>query len=241
LSDFIDIHNHLLFGLDDGPESVEDSVALAQAMSGLGIRTAHPTPHQKVGSWTPSAEQRQQAHSDLQAALKAASCDLEVGTPAGENMWDSLFLERSDELCFPHYEGNKAFLIEFPLHHLPAQLPQRLFNYRVRRVLPVIAHVERFPDLVNKPDRLEQLRGKAALLVNLSTLGGLGGWSQRRLAKKLVERGDAHAVTTDAHGVPDIAASQKGLEWLDKRLGSREIDRLMRDNPRAILSGEIPD
>lgn len=240
LSNFVDIHCHLLAGLDDGPPALEDAVALVVALADLGFCEAHPTPHQKVGAWTPPAEQRERAHHELVAALEAAHCPVRLGRPAGENMWDSLFLKRSEDLSFPKYVGEKAFLVEFSPLHLPPHLAERLFGYRLKGLLPVIAHVERYPEIAKKPESLERLDGKAALLVNLSSLGGLGGWGQRRLAKRLVERGEVHALTSDAHGTADISFSQKGLEWLDKKLGSREIDRLLVDNPRAILAGEIP-
>jgi protein-tyrosine phosphatase len=238
---FIDLHNHVLPGLDDGAPDLAAALALVQGLEMLGFSEIHPTPHQKARAWAPSAEERDAAADALRAAAKEAGCQATLSQPAGENMWDDLFLERQDDRSFPCYEGARAFLIEFPIDALPPQLPERLFAFRVAGLLPVIAHVERFPGLLKDKRRDEAMRGKAALTVNLSTLGGLGGWSQKRFARKLVLGDRVHAIASDTHGAPDLAFGEKGLRWLEKQLRPDDVERLLTHNPRQILAGEIPD
>lgn len=241
MSGYIDIHNHVLPGLDDGAPDLEAALALLQGLEALGFSEVHPTPHQKARAWAPDAEAREAAASALEGAAREAGCTVSLGQPAGENMWDDLFLERQDDHSFPRYQGKRSFLLEFPIDALPPQLPERLFAFRVAGLLPVIAHVERFPALLKEERRAEAMRGKAALTVNLSTLGGLGGWAQKRFARKLVLADRIHAIATDAHGTPDLAFGGKGLRWLEKHLHAADIERLLIQNPRQILAGEIPD
>ncbi|MBW2735667.1 MAG: hypothetical protein JRH20_25055 [Deltaproteobacteria bacterium] len=238
---FVDIHSHILPGLDDGPTDLATSLELVQGLHALGFGIFHPTPHQKARAWAPTVEQRQQASEELRQALAKNGLELEIRQAGGENMWDDLFLERHPSCAFPCYEGDKAFLIEFTPHLLPPALPEQLFRFRVAGLLPVIAHVERYPSLVKKEAALEALEGKAALLVNLSSLGGLGGFGQKRLARQLVKKRQVHAVASDAHGDPDLHYGRKGLHWLERQLHPTEIEALLCENPIRILQGEIPE
>ena len=142
---------------------------------------------------------------------------------------------------FPTYPGSSAFLVEFPPDSLPPMLEERLFQLRVSTgLLPVVAHVERYQAIASH-ERMESLGRSAALLVNLSTLGGMSGWGARRAARKLVKRGLVHAAATDAHGGEDVRYSKAGIAWLRSALGEEATSALLLDNPRSILAGNLPD
>lgn len=238
MSEYIDLHCHVLPALDDGPADLESAVALVQQLSRLGFGHLHPTPHQYAGRWTPERSEREEAAERLRSALRAADCETVIHSPAGENMWDDLFFARQSDASYPRYVGDRSFLLEFPPGSLPPLLQERLFDLRLSGLLPVIAHVERYPEILKRPSIV---RGRAALLVNISTLGGIAGWGMRRAARRLVQDGSVHALATDSHGLADVAFTERGLSWIDKQLDSQEIDRLLIEGPRAILAGEIPD
>lgn len=235
---FIDLHCHVLPGLDDGPATVAEAVTLTAALAGAGFEELHPTPHQILGRWAPDHAARQEAATVLSEALIAERVTIGLKEPAGENMWDGLFLERQRDLDFPKYAGDKAFLLEFPPGRLPPGLRDRLFELRLRGLLPVIAHVERYPEILSNPD---VLAGKAALLVNLSTLGGLAGWRLRRATRRMVLEGKVHALATDSHGLPDFEYTAAGLAWLEKAGGTDSLRRMLIDGPSCLLAGEIPE
>ncbi len=238
---FVDLHNHMLPGLDDGAANLDEAESLLKRLHSLGFIEIHPTPHQKARSWSPDLEAREEARRALRERIHEESYTVNIGRPGGENMWDDLFLSRQTDRTFPLYEGDKAFLLEFVPGAIPPKLAEHLFAFRMSGLLPVIAHVERFPELVNETDDDESLRGKAALTINLSSLGGLAGWTQRRLARKLVLSHRVHAIATDTHHEADLSYALRGLRWLEKRLAPMDIDRLLEQNPRQILQGEIPD
>lgn len=238
---WIDLHCHVLPGLDDGPAELTQSVAVVQELERLGFAELHPTPHQYAGRWTPDRAQCHAAAAALRAALVAAGSRVLIADPAGENMWDELLASRHPTGAQPHYAGARAFLLEFPRDALPPQLAERLFELRLHGSLPVIAHLERWPELADDAARLSALAGKAAFLVNLSALGGLGGWSTRGRARRLVLKQRVHAVTSDTHGESDLPFSRAGLEWLLRRLGPAGARQLLVEGPRAILAGEIPE
>ncbi len=235
----LDLHCHLLPGLDDGPPDLEAAVALARGLEALGFAEIVPTPHQKAGSWAPTAEETEAARALLCDALASAQSSLTVHPAAGENMWDELFLARHAQHAFPCYPTQKAFLLELPPALVPPALSERLFELRVAGRLPVIAHVERYADLDHR--RLEELGRSTALLVNLSSLGSGAGFFARRRARGLVEAGLIHAVATDAHAAADLPALTTGLRWLRDRLGEDVALRLLSDHPRRIIAGDLPE
>lgn len=241
MAGLVDLHSHILPGLDDGPAQLEDAVELVTALESLGFSEFYPTPHQKAGSWAPQPAERDDAATALREALRAAGSGVTIHPPAGENMWDDLFLRRQDDGGFPTYPGGRAFLLEFPPEALPPQLPERLFQFRVGGLLPVIAHVERYPALAGDATRLERVGRSAGLLVNVSTLGGIAGWWTRRATRRLVRKGLVHAAATDSHGPDDVAYTRAGLQWLRSALGTDATEILLSDNPRRMLAGELPD
>lgn len=238
MSDLVDLHCHVLAGLDDGPESVEEASALAQALGELGFAHLHPTPHQTAHRWAPDPEACQTAAKELRGALERAGCTVQVHRPAGENMWDDLFLSRQPDHSFPRYAGDRSFLLEFPPSGLPPLLSERLFELRMGGLLPVIAHVERYRPLCDDPSLLG---GRAAVLMNLGSLAGGLGWGHRTRLRRMVAEGAVHALATDAHGLQDAREAAAGLKWLRKSLGEGAVRRLLVEGPQQILAGEIPD
>jgi protein-tyrosine phosphatase len=240
----IDIHCHILPGLDDGPQDLDAALVLVTALVEVGFTELYPTPHQKSGSWAPTADERERAARELGEAVREAGLAVSIHPPAGENMWDDLFLERlsgtgADIVTYP---GNHAFLVELDPAAPPPNVEQQLFQLRVSRgQLPVVAHVERYPSLTRDRARLEGLARNSALLVNLSALGGMGGWGVRRLARRLVKQRLVHAAASDGHTMTDAAFCQAGADWLRSTLGEQALCRLLLENPRRILAGDLPE
>ncbi len=240
MSNLIDIHCHILPSVDDGPDSSETAATLVQELYNLGFREFFPTPHQKSESWAPTEEEREHASQSLKEKLEELNLPVVIHPSAGENMWDDLFFQRQNG-GYPTYPGGASFLVEFNLETPPPQVLEHLFQFRISGKLPVIAHVERYPYLLRNETLLEKLGQTAALLINLSSLGGMGGWMNRRMVRKLVEKRLIHAAATDSHNSVDVTFAKKGLNWLQKVLGENVVDILLHQNPKRIVSGELPE
>jgi len=244
MSGYLDIHCHILPGVDDGPSTVDAAVRLLDGMAELGFREIYPTPHHRPGLWTPTTLQTDEARSLLLQAIDQRSPPAGQGDAvplvhraAREHLLDESLLAPQEE-GLTLYPGDHAFLVEFSGGGPPPNLEERLFEFRLRGLLPVIAHVERYPTLTNDTRRIESLANVAALLVNLSSLGG---WWWGRAARKLVKERRVHAGTTDAHGLPDLHACRKGIQWIRSTLGDEGTEQLLLENPRQILAGELPE
>lgn len=237
---YVDLHSHVLAALDDGAPAIADGLALAKQLAGLGFEVVHATPHQKQGVFVPSREQIDAAHGDLRTALESDGVPLELRLGA-ENFWDELFLSRAAEKTQPTYTGGRAFLFELDVRMAPPRLEDALFQMRLSGPLPVLAHPERYVAFWDSPDRLAGLGRSAALLVDLGALDGAHGKRQCEVARKLVSEGVAHAVASDVHNLSDARGAAAGMSWIRKKLGDATLTRLLSENPRQILQGELPD
>jgi protein-tyrosine phosphatase len=236
---YVDLHSHVLPGLDDGPPDLASALPILAGLRDLGFGTVCPTPHQKADQFLPSAEAIAAAFAATSAALAAAHIELELRLGA-ESMWDAVFYDRVERDAVPCYQGSPAFLVEFELPDLPLALAEFLFRLRMAGKLPVIAHPERYPPLRDR--RLcERLARDAALVVDLGAVGGSHGRALARAARGLLEDGLACAAASDAHALDDVAAAAAGIEWIRKRMGDRAVDRLLDSHPRRILAGELPE
>ncbi|MFH1131566.1 MAG: CpsB/CapC family capsule biosynthesis tyrosine phosphatase [Pseudomonadota bacterium] len=242
MAKWVDLHCHVLPGVDDGPADIPTAVTLVQGLQNLGFTEIHPTPHQREHFWIPTPEDVDAAVKSLRKSLEEVHSEVTICTPAAENMWDVLFLERFEKgLCTP-YEGGKALLIELPpTTDLPPQFSERVFAFRMKGQLPVLAHVEFYKELMGDPIQAEKLASQAALLVNLSSIGGIRGRQARQMSRNLVRHGLVHGAATDVHNQNDVSFCQMGIEWIQSNMGDDVVQFLLCDGPKSILVGEIPE
>jgi len=235
MSDLVDLHLHLLPGLDDGPATVEESVALARGLQELGYATVCATPHRREGWWDPApaliAERAQQAA----AAFEEAGLSLQLCWGGENHLQDSL-LARLDRQELVPLGAGRGLLLELPETGLPQGLPNLLFELRLRGLTPVIAHPERYDGL--SLTELAAWRERGALAqVSLTSLGGKFGGSVAKRAVKIIERGQGDLVASDAHGVRDLERAREALVRLERLVGKEETVRLAATAPARLLRG----
>jgi protein-tyrosine phosphatase len=235
---FIDLHSHVLFGVDDGAPDASASLAMLDGLAALGITEQCVTPHQKSGQYLPSSELLEATLAAVEAARAPAHPTLRLGA---ENMWDDVFIGRLGRDEIPRYRGSSAFLVEIPPPVMPPGMIDQLFRLRIKRMVPVLAHPERYHALWDDDALARSLRRVCAFVVDLGAVGGFHGRRETKAARHLLEAGLATAVATDAHQVGDLQQAAAGLAWIEKKLGHAAVVRLFDHAPRAILAGELPD
>lgn len=236
---FVDLHSHILPGLDDGARDVAASDAMVAGLAALGFDTLSATPHQKQGQFLPDWAACEEAFAGVCARAAATGLDVRFALGA-ENMWDTTFYERSRSDSIPGYDGSATFLFELPPAQLPVGLFERLFELCARGKRPVLAHPERYQPLWGKPELVEQLAASCALVVDLGAVSGYHGRKQAKAARALLRSGLAHAAASDAHTPDDLRPVAEGIAWIEKKLGGAAVTRLLDDNPRRILAGADP-
>ncbi len=237
---FVDLHSHVLPGIDDGAPDEVTSTAMLRGLAAIGFDTVCATPHQYAARFMPSREQIDAAHDATRQRISDLAIPLDLPL-AAENMWDTVFFERAQAAEIPAYGNGPAFLMEWPTAQVPVGLFEQLFEWQRRGTLPVLAHPERYRPLWKDWELVERLRQYCALVVDLGAVAGRHGRKPGKLARKLLKEGVAHAVASDAHTVADVAIAESGIAWIRDNLGPRAVTRLLDDNPRRIVAGEHPD
>ena len=235
---FVDLHSHVLFGLDDGSPDPATTVAMLDALATLGVSEQCVTPHQKAAQYLPAWDRVKTTYEEVVQLRNARHPTLRLGA---ENMWDDVFYQRSVDGTIPHYADTSAFLIELPPPLLPAGLADRLFKFGRDGEVVVLAHPERYHALWDNDELARQLRTVCAFQIDLPAVAGYHGRRESKQARHLLETGLATCVATDAHQVGDIQQAAEGLKWIEKKLGHAAVVRLFDHAPRAILGGELPD
>jgi protein-tyrosine phosphatase len=230
----IDIHCHILHSIDDGPDSLELSVEMAAELYDFGYRLVFATPHRP---WYQGGLDRQtldQRCDQLNQALQDKGIDLKV--LAAAEHFSSLvpeLLHKDDLFCYPRGD---SFLMEFPLSGFPSRVDDLLFRCQLKGKVPVIAHVERYPDVQRTYDVLEDLKERGCvLLVNITSLGGDWGPKAQSTAKKIVKAGLVDALTTDMHSIAQLGSLSRGRQLVEQILeGPQDFSKLTTDSPAEI-------
>jgi protein-tyrosine phosphatase len=241
---FVDLHSHVLFGLDDGSPDLATSLVMLEGLRGLGFTEVCATPHQKAGQFLPSLDAIARTHAELIAAVAApppGTGPLPRVRLAAENMWDDVLFGRIQQRAIPAYTDSAAFLMELRPSVMPVGLLDQVFRLRMDGRVPVLAHPERYQALWDDDALAQQLRRQVAFQIDLPALAGYHGRKEAKAARRLVEKGLATAASSDAHTPEDVRRAAEGIAWIEKKLGAAAVDRLCGDAPRALLAGDLPD
>jgi protein-tyrosine phosphatase len=239
VAQYIDLHCHVLPGLDDGAPDLATSMEMVRALRGLGFAELCATPHQRNGLFIPTEEAIAHAWGEFRGEVGKSDPELRLRL-AAENYWDEILVERLRKHTVPCYDGRRAFLFEVNPVLMPPHLDESLFEIRLGGCLPVMAHPERYLSLQRDLGVAEALGKQAALVVDLEALAGGHNRAETKTARRLVEEGLAHAAASDMHDPDTGPAVASGIAWIKKHLGSAGSDRLLEENPRRILVGELP-
>jgi protein-tyrosine phosphatase len=230
----IDLHSHILRGLDDGARSLEDSLEIARAAVEDGITVIAGTPHVR-DDWPTDAGVMEYRVAELNAELQQAGVPLEV-RPGGEIAVEWLARLSHDELRRFGLGGNPRYLlVETPYYGWPLALAGRLFSLRVAGITPVLAHPERNAEVQAHPDRLDPLvEGGVLVQVTAASIDGRIGRRSQECARRLVEGGLAHMLASDAH---HALVREVGMTAAAKAVGGGALAQwLTVDVPAAILA-----
>jgi len=242
---FVDLHSHLLPGLDDGPASLQETVEMLRFAYQRRTRGIVATPHvfQPMFS-TPGPVELHDAFTGLMKHLHQLSDDPEhsfLGEMAiylgSENLFSPEFLEAVANREVVALNGSRYLLVEFPpflsYHFVESAIEQIL----AVELIPVLAHVERYQFFHRRPGRLGNLRHRGCVIqINAESLeeGSLG--EEARLAQSLTRRGLLDVIASDGHGVgarpPDM---QGAFERLSKGFPEESLHTWMWENPVRIL------
>lgn len=233
----IDLHIHVLPGVDDGPADLEEAVAMCRLAAEDGCTTLVVTPHQRCPRWWNDDPAGLAASLAEVARRLEHPLDLRLGA---EVRVDSTLVRELDghpATGLLPLAGSRYLLVEFDRQGMgpdPEPIVDELLAMGWR---PIVAHPEFVPQLAADLDRAAALvRGGALLQITAASLEGRFGRAPRRWVQELVHRGLAHFVASDAHGTrwrpPGLSVAR---DLLARTWGPEAARLLTRENPRAVL------
>jgi protein-tyrosine phosphatase len=242
----VDIHCHILPGVDDGASDMDATLAMATRAVEDGIDTIIATPHWPLESDTIPGSRVLELTAEVQAVLNMEKIPLRL-VPGHEC---AITPDLPDELA---KGGALAFggkvryaLLETPYHHLPFYLRDIVFQVQSRGFATVIAHPERNPIIQNDPDQLlEYVRSGCMVQVTAGSLTGQWGPASKKAGLTLFRRGLAHIIASDAHSPnsrPPVMSEARKL--VEEAFGEEVARRAVEDLPRKIINGQpiyVPD
>jgi protein-tyrosine phosphatase len=194
-----------------------------------------------MGMFENTKQDLENAYARMLPALSAQADLPELGLGCEHYFDDTVYRRLLAGEGLP-YPGGRAVLLEFYGVDFPPVVVERLFDLRRNRLLPVIAHPERYRYLWRNPDALERLVDSGvATLLDAAALVGKYGREPQRCAETLLERGLYHAACSDAHRASDVAEVARGIGRVAELYGEDEVRFLFHDGPRQILEGKLPE
>lgn len=226
----IDIHTHLLPGVDDGSPSIEVSVPVLQRFAEHGVEVVVCTPHLDA-SRAPVAPHDE--HTAILERLRAAA----PATPRLELGWEIMLDLPNADLRDPRLAlaGSRAVLVEFPRMAVPRESSGELFRLRQSGVVPVLAHPERYWGCT--PEKVEEWR-RAGAVIQMDAAGLASRSRAAELSRRLLELGLVDILASDTHG--DARSLAPAREWLVEIGASEQMELLTRVNASRILKDEPP-
>lgn len=234
----VDLHHHLLPGLDDGSPDLATSVEMARIAEAEGITHIVCTPHANSRfHFNPSRNATLLA--ELRRALDTAGIRVALGHGCDFHIsYDNV----RDALANPSrysINGHDYLLIELPEYSISPNMQETLYELRLNGLIPILTHPERNPILQRDPDRmLPWLRDGLLCQVTAGSVLGDMGREAEKLAKRMLENRWIHFVATDAHNTTSRAPRmRKAHDLIAKRYGPTYADTICVSNPLAVFEG----
>lgn len=227
----IDIHCHILPGVDDGSPDIETSLSMSIIAAKDGIRSVIATPH--IGDNGLTREVIIKKVELLNTALKEEGVDLTI-YPGGEiQSYHALSLANNHTLAFGRF-----ILIEFPHLFLPSDSITLIRDLVDRGFRVIVAHIERNHSVIEEPEKvMGLLYAGAEMQVTAESLTGFLGPDQKRCTDYLLRNKWVHYIATDSHSPrfrrPTLS---RAVQVASKMIGKKEALKLVMDNPQRIFT-----
>jgi protein-tyrosine phosphatase len=238
----IDLHSHILPGIDDGSKSLDMSLEMARIAVADGIRTMACTPHIYPGLYMNDAAGITAARDALQATLDQHGIALQLTTGADVHLVPGL-VQGLRAGRVPSLNGTRYVLLE-PSHHVaPPRFAESVFQLVGAGYVPVITHPERLTWVEdNFPILADLTRQGAWLQVTAGALTGVFGSRAQYWGERFVGEGLTHILATDAHSIGRrVPVLSEGLAVAERLLGRDEALQMVQGRPSAIMENLPPD
>lgn len=236
----IDLHCHLLPGIDDGARTLDDSLAMAELAVAEGITHILVTPHHKNGKYENVKEDIIRVTAELQEEFDKRNIALTLFPGQEVRINGELLADvENDAILFTDVD-NQYLLIEFPTLAIPHYTESLFFQLQQKGITPVIVHPERNQEVIRNPNVLLPFieRGALAQLTASSYVGAFGR-DIADLSSKLIEANLVHIIASDAHNTRGRSfRMQEAFAKLEKEFGPAKVN-LFQMTARDLINGDL--
>ena len=235
----IDIHNHILPGIDDGAKDEQMSLQMLHMAAEDGITHLIATPHFHYRRGHAVPEQIKRTLALMQEMAGEAGIPIHLYS-GNELYYTHELLEMVKAKAALTLADSDYVLLEFSPETEQRKIQNAVYEFLSEGYYPIIAHMERYQAFYKQPEFLETILEMGAYYqVNAGSITGNGGWVLKRFTRKMLKSGMIHFVATDAH---DLEKRQLHLgsasTWIEKKLGESELRDFMYENPLKILENK---
>lgn len=231
----IDIHCHLLFGVDDGADSIEESVGMLEKAAKQGIDSIILTPHYRHGMFHYNNEKIEQNYKAILPYAQKLGLHIFPGTEYNVNSYMMEYYRKGR--C--HTLGDSRYILTEYTHGTEYSYIAQMTQEALRNgYIPIIAHAERYGCMVEKIQRAEELRDMGAWIQNnADAVLGLEGRGPKKYCKKLLKEGWTDVIASDSHGLNHRACNMAECRsYVARKFGEDYADILFHRNPGKIIS-----
>lgn len=239
----IDIHCHILPAIDDGADTLEESVRFCRMAVADGIHSIVTTPHMRDDTYPNTPETIRPVFRKLVERVREEGIPIRLIPGAEVHLAPDLPARHRAGRLMTYAEQGKFLLLELPYQQYPVRVEEVIFQLRLLGITPVLAHPERTSFILDDPSRLGRLRELGAMTqFTGSSILGKFGQEVVEFCQEMVQRGWMDTIATDAHDLryrpPKLSEAVNRLaEWIGPEKARRMVDAV----PRGITEGRDPD
>jgi protein-tyrosine phosphatase len=237
----IDLHNHILPGIDDGAADASVAIAMAKMAVEEGTTDMACTPHILPGLYHNNGDRIQRAVAELQQILLCEGVPLNLVSGADVHLVPDLVAGLRDGRLLT-LAGSRYVLIEPPHHVYPARLVDALFDLIVAGYVPILTHPERLAWInTHYAEILQLFRGGVWMQITAASLLGKFGKRAQYWSERMLDEGRVHILASDAHDTTRRPVNLRaGRDAAARRVGEEEAEHMVSTRPQGILAGELP-
>ncbi|NBI29320.1 tyrosine-protein phosphatase [Chengkuizengella marina] len=236
----IDLHSHILPGIDDGAKDLEESVQLAREAVKQGITKMIATPHHRNGSYYNSKDEILKAVDLLNEEMFLENIQLEIYPGQETRIYKDMVHDIELGELLSLNDDDKYIFVELPSNHVPRYTNQLLFDLQLIGLKPIIVHPERNQEFIENPETLYQfVKGGALTQVTAASVVGKFGKKIQKFTEQLIEHHQTHFVASDVHHVIRRGFYlNEAYEYIDQEFGTKWKDLLLK-NPQRLIEGKM--
>ncbi|MEY8764367.1 MULTISPECIES: tyrosine-protein phosphatase [Clostridium] len=236
----VDIHSHILPGIDDGSKSMEQTVKMLKLTEADGVKTIAATSHFYRGYYENSCSDIKKLVEKVKAEAERENINVDI-VPGQEVMLDRYSLEYYKSGRIGCIGNTDYMLVEFPMIDMPEDAMDIIYELQIRGVHPILAHPERYRYIIGNPSKINEFLNEGCLLqVNTGSIKGIFGKKVKNTARILIKSGISSFIASDAHSMggrrPGISTAIEMASEIDRGICGR-----VEKNCEKLLENQLID